>query len=652
MKKVLFFLIIGTALLVTYGFFVDIPQIELTKPSMVYDVNMQPVSGLTAENKIYVPLNEIDPDFVNAIIAVEDKNFYKHWGIDWRGIARALYNDLKAGNLKEGGSTITQQTAKSLFLSNEKTWIRKLKEFYYAIQLERKYSKDEILTLYCNTIFFGHGAYGAEVASRTYFGTTASDLTLAQAALLAGLPQSPSVYDPYVNPDKAKERQKIVLERMAAEGLIDEALKEKASEETLKYKQAHSASGDAPYFIAMVKNYLIEKYGERMVYQGGLDVFTTLDLEMQKAANEAYLEGMQNVDESLQAALVAVDVSNGHIRALIGGRNYKDSNYNRVFSKRQPGSTFKPFVYSFAIDSGMNAADMFMCEEIEYTLPDGKKYIPTDYGEKPFHWQRFTLKEALMLSDNSIAVQINNILTPALTAEYTEKFGFKNIQPVLSLPLGASEVSPMELSAAYACLANQGIYHKPVYILKVTDQNGKIMENKTAIKGNQIVSPETAYIITNMLSGVLHPGGTASHLRSILKIPAAGKTGTTDSRNDAWFVGYTPRICAAVWVGYDQAKSTSFTGGGIAGPIWANFIQMSSVQAPAGDFIKPPGVDTVNICLDTGMIASDKCKRTSEMTFKKGGAPQGICYHQFLGLFDNFPEWLDVSIERIEGNDN
>ncbi|MDR1616361.1 MAG: PBP1A family penicillin-binding protein [Syntrophomonadaceae bacterium] len=649
MKKVLLFLLCGAGLLVLYGFFWDLPQTEVRKPSMVYDVNTRPISGLTSENKIYVPLNEIAPDFINAIIAVEDKNFYKHWGIDWRGVARALYNDIKAGNLREGGSTITQQTAKSLFLNHERTWIRKLKEFYYAVQLERKYSKDEILTLYCNTIFFGHGAYGVEVASRTYFGTTASELTLAQAALLAGLPQSPSAYNPYVNPDKAKERQKMVLERMAADGFIDEALREKAMDETLNYTQAHSASGDAPYFIAMVKNYLIEKYGERMVYQGGLQVFTTLDLEMQKAANKAYLKGLQNVDENLQAALVAVDISNGHVRALIGGRNYIDSNYNRAFSKRQPGSTFKPFVYSLAVDSGMTEADMLMCEEIEYTLPDGKKYTPADYGEKPFHWKRFTLKEALMISDNSIAVQINNILTPELTAEYSEKFGFKNIQPVLSLPLGASEVSPMELTGAYACFANQGVYHEPAYILKVTDQNGEIMENTADVKGTRVVSGETAYIVTNMLSGVLHPGGTASHLRPVLQSPAAGKTGTTDSHNDAWFVGYTSRVCAAVWVGYDQAKSTNFTGGGIAGPIWADFMQASYAQAPAGNFIKPPGIDSMNICLDSGMVASDKCKRTSEMAFKKGSAPPGICYHQFLGLFDNFPQWLD---EPPEGNDN
>ncbi|NLB88270.1 MAG: PBP1A family penicillin-binding protein, partial [Syntrophomonadaceae bacterium] len=549
------------------------------------------------------------------------------------------------------GSTITQQTAKNLFLTNERTLVRKIKELFYALELERVYSKDEILTLYCNTIYFGEGAYGIEVAARTFFAKSASDLTLAESALLAGLPQWPSNYNPYKNPDLAQKRQKAVLQRMLAEGFISEEVMEEAINEELEFKRSSYITGDAPYFINLVKEYLSSKYGERMVYQGGLKIYTTLDLDMQRAANESFNEVLKNYPEDLQGALVAVDVSNGHIRSLIGGRDFATSNYNRVFAKRQPGSTFKPFIYSLAIDYGYTSADRLMCEEIVFELPNGDEYRPTDYGNEPYHWRDFTLKEAMMKSDNVVSVMLNSILGPENTSEHSAKFGFFNLKPILSLPLGSIEASPLQMAAAYSVFANAGIYTEPLYILKVVDRNGKVLEENRS-QQRQIISPENAYIITNMLQGVLVPGGTGSRLRNIFTGPAAGKTGTSDDFKDAWFVGYSPSISCAVWVGYDKGKSTNLVGGAVAGPIWAGFMQAAANKLGRSDFTKPDNINLINICLESGQIATESCPNIVDMAFINGTEPSNICYYHlpnnrwFWDMINNLTsidnEYLDI----------
>jgi len=649
MRKYLAVLTLIFVLVVTLGFKISFSWLDLQIPqaSIVYDVNGTPVRGLAEQNQINISLEEIPDSFKAAVIATEDKNFYNHHGVDFTGILRALITNVRAGKIAAGGSTITQQTAKNLFLTNERTLTRKMKELIYAIQLERQYSKDEILTMYCNTIYFGQGAYGVEVAARTFFAKTASELTLAEAALLAGLPQWPSGYDPYNSPEAAKKRQKMVLERMYEENYITAEERDSAYQQELVYKKARYMGGDAPYFLAMVKEYLIERYGERMVFQGGLRIHTTLDLDLQQAANKAYNQVTQNWDPELQAALVAVDTSSGQIRALIGGRDYAASNYNRAYARRQPGSTFKPFMYSLAIESGFTAADQIQCEEVEFKLVTGDIYKPTDYGDEPYHWKSFTLKEAVMISDNVVAVQVNNILGPKQTAAYAEKFGFPNLQPVLSLPLGSNEVTPVSMAAAYSVFANQGIYNEPVYILRVEDANGAVLEEHKP-NAQRIISPENAYIITNMLQGVMESGGTGAHLRNIIgNAPAAGKTGTTDEFKDAWFVGYTPRVCCAVWVGYDRDKNVNSAGGVVAGPIWANFMAAVIGKYGAVDFEKPKSVEVINTCLDSGQVATQACPRTSEMAFLNGTEPDNICYYHALGW-----EWLLPDQENGDRNDN
>jgi 1A family penicillin-binding protein len=497
-KQLLIALLIS--LLIISGCAYEIDSIEVPEASVVFDIKGRPIKGLAEENRISIEFEEIPESFKAAIIAVEDKNFYNHHGIDFTGILRALFLNLKAGKITAGGSTITQQTAKTLYLSNERTISRKIKELFYALELERRYSKDEILTRYCNSIYFGHGAYGLEVAARTFFNKNARDLSVEESALLAGLPNAPSLYDPYVNPQAAKQRQRVVLQRMWEEGYITEAELEDIADRELQYQRADYVLGEAPYFIAMVRDYVSEKYGERVVYQGGLKIYTTLDLDMQKAANKAYQEGMKEREANVQAALVALDVSNGDIRALIGGRDFALSNYNRVFSERQPGSTFKPFLYSLAMEWGMTQAEQIKCEEVEFKLPTGDTYTPEDYGDDKYHWKEFTLKEALMISDNVIAVRLNHLLGPQDVANHAEKFGFKNIEPILSLPLGSKEVTPLDMAAAYSVFANEGIYSRPRYILKVMDRYGQVLEESDS-QQRRVVSPENAYIISDMLKG-------------------------------------------------------------------------------------------------------------------------------------------------------
>lgn len=610
--------------LFTSGFSINLPSLSTPEPSVLYDVNGQRISGLAERSGFSVELDQISPYFLNAVIAVEDKNFRKHHGVDIGGILRAVFTNIRYRKIVEGGSTITQQTAKNLYLSNERTIIRKIKELYYAILLERKYSKDEILDMYSNTIYFGEGAYGVESAALTFFGAHASELDLAQAAVLAGLPRWPSQYDPYVNPDQAKKRQETVLDRMQEEGYITADERDAAAAEKLTYQKSSLSQGEAPYFVAMVRDYLSKKYGERQIYQGGLRIYSTLDLGMQRAANQAVQNGMQSRPADLQTALVAVNTANSQIRALVGGKNYGASQLNRAYANRQPGSTFKPFVYSLAIEQGWTAADQIMCEEVEFEVAGSEPYRPTDYGDEPYHWKEFTLKEAVMISDNVVAVRLNDQIGPDNAASHAEKFGFKNLDPVLSLPLGSNAVRPLDMAAGYAAFANGGTYTPPSYILRVEDQNGNVLEeNKPA--SQRIISQENAYIITNILNGVLQPGGTGSSLRERAGRTAAAKTGTTDEYKDAWFVGYTPQLSCAVWVGYDRNQAVNLAGSVAAGPIWADFIKGASANLPEKDFSVPYDVTALPICLDSGFIATENCPRSIDMAFVDGTEPQDLC---------------------------
>ncbi|ADI02135.1 transglycosylase domain-containing protein [Syntrophothermus lipocalidus] len=631
MRKITLWLVMVLSVVLSAGFTWKLPELNVPQMSIIYDINGREVKGIYQQNRISVGLNQVSPYLIDAFIAVEDKNFYRHHGIDLGGVLRALLVDLRELRVVEGGSTITQQTAKNLFLTQERTLTRKIKELYYTFLLEKQYTKDEILEMYLNTIYFGNGAYGVEAAARTYFAKSASDLTLAESALLAGIPARPSRFNPFVNPEAAKSRQSVVLERMVEEGKISEEEAKRALRQPLQYRRARFIKGDAPYFADMVIDYLVKKYGARMVYQGGLKIYTGLDLDMQEAAQEAYDDTMKDKDKDLQAALVAVDARSGYIKAMIGGRDFAQSQFNRAINAyRQPGSAFKPFLYSLAIEEGYTAASTFTCDWVEFPQPDGTVYRPTDYGDQPYHYRDFTLKEAIMVSDNVVSVKLNNSVGPKRFAEWAKKFGFSGkIRPVLSLALGTSEVTPLEMASALTAFANGGVRAEPVAIIKVLDRNGQVLEEHHP-RQSRLVSPENAYIITDMLEGVLEPGGTASHLKSLVGRPAAGKTGTTQEYRDAWFVGYTPQLSCAVWVGYDtQTRTVDLPGGRIAGPIWANFMRKASEKLPVEYFPVPDDIININICMDTGLVATESCPRVMKAAFVKGTEPNEMCYvHQ------------------------
>ncbi len=630
MKRIVMFFLLLLGLCVV-GFNWGLPGLRMPEPSILYDINGIEIKSLNPQNQTKVSLDEISDYVEKAFIATEDRNFYSHWGIDIRAVARAVWVNIRHGRVVEGGSTITQQTAKNLYLTQERTFVRKIKELFYTLALERRYSKGEILTMYLNSIYFGQGATGIEAAARTYFGKPASDLNLAESAILASIPRRPSYYDPYRYPDHAKTRQKVVLGQMVQNGFITEEEGAAAVREELVYRKSGALRGDAPYFSQMVADYLVEKYGAPMAFGGGLRVFSTLDLKMQRTAQAAYDEVMDKQREDLQAALVAVDPSNGHIRAMIGGRDFGTAPFNRaVDSRRQPGSAFKPFLYSKAIDIGFTAADMIMCEPVTYHQKGSSPYTPRDYGENGYHYRPFTLKEAIMVSDNVVSVRLNDAVGPEATAEHALRFGFKGpIKPYLSLALGTSEVSPLEMASAYAVFANGGRRIKPLSILKVVDINGRVLEVKEQ-ESQQIISPQNAYITTDMLTGVMKPGGTGSHLGEVVGRPSAGKTGTTQEYRDAWFVGYTPELSCAVWVGYDTpSKSVGIPGGRIAGPIWARFMKGVLDQLPQREFSIPEGIKKIKIDLDNGLIATENCPRTIEAAFLTGSEPHDICYeHQ------------------------
>jgi len=616
--------------------------------SIIYDGEGKVVTGLHQQNRIDVKLKDMSPYVAKAVIAAEDQHFYEHHGLDFAGIARAAYRNIRAGRIVEGGSTISQQAARNLYIGLERTWARKFKELYYTLLLERHYSKNEILELYLNTIYFGEGAYGVEAAARTYYNKSVADLNLSEAALLAGIIQRPSGYNPYENEEAAFKRQKYVLERMVDTKAISKKEAAEALKKKIKFERGKYTSGDAPYFVAMVADYVAKTYGERMVYQGGLHIYTTLDLELQRAAQKAFDQGLKNYNADLQGALVAVEPGNGKIKALIGGRDYRKYPFNRaVKSKRQPGSAFKPFLYSLALQDNNTEASTMVCEEIAYKQADGSEYKPVDNGDEPYHNRAFTLWEALAKSDNVIAVRLIDKTDPERVAEYAKNFGFSGkLRPYYSLALGSSEVSPVELASAYAVFAAQGQYVGPYFIEKIEDNTGKILY-QAEITPQNVVRPAYAYLITDMMTAVLKPGGTASHLAEKISFTAAGKTGTTQESRDAWFAGFTPRLSCAVWVGFDQQeRSVNVAGGRIAGPIWADFMQEAAKKVGAPEFQVPDEVDRAQVCLDSGGLATENCERIANMSFIRGTEPSTPCWIHSPGFWPFRPD------ETPNKNDN
>lgn len=619
------------------------PPVEAT---IIYDINGKVIQRLFQENRIPVDFDQIPELMKNAVIAVEDPDFYHHRGIQIRAILRAVWVNLLAWDFKQGGSTITQQYAKVSLLTHKKTISRKVKEWFYAINLERNLSKNEILERYLNYIYFGNGAHGVEAAAQRYFNKHIWELDLPQFALLAGIIRSPGYYCPFKNPQNALDRRAFVLQKMVENNYITAEEAAQAAKAPLGVESQGSRGRNAPFFVDHIIQELTTKRNlltEEDLYTQGYRIYTTLDLEMQAYAEEVIKDlptgepDKNNVTQP-QIALVALDPTNGYIKAMIGGRDWQNTQLNRATKAyRQPGSCMKPFVYTAAIDSHkFTPATVLIDEPVEY--PNGDKaepWIPRNFSKT--YQGPVRLRRALESSLNTIAVRLTDQLGVSTVFKTAQNMGLKSLlstgelndMALSPLALGGltKGVTPLELTAAYTPLANKGIYSEPMAILKVTDSQGRVLlEN---IPERRVVIRESvAYVVTNMMKGVIENG---TGLRARIGRPAAGKTGTSDQDTNAWFVGYTPELIAGVWIGNDSqaiplvVNGTKITSG-YAAEIWGKFAKKVLANKPITDFPVPAGVSTnVEVCAETGYLASAYCPETIREVFITGTEPVDPC---------------------------
>lgn len=611
--------------------------IQPVQGSKLYDDNDEPITEFQVERRIFVPLAQIPRTLRDAIVAVEDSRFYSHFGMDPMGIARAIYQNFRHGRIVEGGSTITQQLAKVVFLTPDKSLNRKLKEAFLALELERRYSKDRILEMYLNQVYFGHSAYGVEAAARTFFGKSVTELSLHESALLAGLPRAPTIYSPFNHPDAAKRRRAHVLNRMAEVGAIKptDAKQAIASDFGLVPPERRRTTGQ--YFVEYVRGLLEEKYGEDMVFKGGLNVYTTLSLPMQVQAEESLRQGLKALEsrgaatpakgrerrvlEHPEGAIVSIEPQTGYINAMVGGSDFLRTEFNRaVQARRQPGSAFKPFVYIAALEAGLTPAALVDDSPVTYPSgQDGNPWKPENYDRK-FRGLT-TLQQGLEESVNVVTVKLQEQVGIRRTIEVARRLGIQSpLHQDLTIALGSSDLSLLELTSAYGGLANQGVWVPPTPIRYVTDARGKLMEENIP-QGKEALSPEVAYLITHMLKGVVERG-TGGAAR-VLRRPIAAKTGTTNDYSDAWFIGFTPNLVTGVWVGHDRPRSLGKdeTGSRVAVPIWVTYMDKVLAGMPSAEFPVPDGVVLVAVSLDP----SGDCSRPVLMAFMRGTEPRTSC---------------------------
>ena len=679
-------------------------------PTKIYDCNGNIIAEFFEQKREPVSLSEIPQYLIDAVIVTEDPRFFHHFGVDPFGIARAFIKNLLAGRIVEGGSTLTQQLARNLFLTQKRTFIRKIKEAILAVKIEHAFSKEEILEMYLNQIYLGHGCYGVEAASQYYFGKSVKDISLGEAALLAALISSPEGYSPYKHPERARKKQWIVLQKLVKSGYITEDEAKKAFEEfwlewaTKPKKKTPLRINEAPYFTEYVRNLITQRYGPEALYTEGLQIYTSLDLDLQKKAQEIVYQHLKELNSmvvsrqsrlrkifintvgetidligpmagygsfrpffsfyqekfkkvfneeildtllmissthganslfislsdykeftpeafgrfQIEGALLSIEPQTGYIKAMVGGSKFSQFNQiNRaVQTKRQPGSAFKLFVYTAAIESRKYTTQSIINDSpVVFLMPDGSEWIPRNYHEK--YYGEVTLRKALALSLNVATVKLAMELGINRVIEEARKLGIESdLMPAPSLALGTSEVSLMEMVRAYAAIDNWGRIAKPLAILRVEDRDGNILEDNSP-ELEQRIEPAVAYIMTTMLESVVRHGTARTTVGTKFPYPAAGKTGTTDDWSDAWFIGFTPNLATGVWVGYDRGRKSlgeGMSGAVVAGPIWTEFM-LEATKPPVEDFRMPPGVVVAHLCSDPQKIDY----------FLPGTVPKGWC---------------------------
>ena len=726
----------------------DLPKIsslEDYRPPIittVYSDDKRKIAEFCNERRIVVPLSDMPEMLINAFVAAEDARFYKHEGVDLFSIARAFLKNIEAGSIIQGGSTITQQVAKSFFLSPEKSYARKVREAILAYRIDKAFTKDEILLLYLNQIYLGHGAYGVYAAAENYFGKSVSDLNLAECAMLAGLPQAPSRYSPFIHPQKAKQRQVYVLNRMISEQFITNVEATEAIDTELDIKPRRNwYIEEVPYYTEFVRKYVEDKYGRDALYKEGLTIHTAVNIELQKAGQVALNHGLNELDKrqgyrgplkhlepeqfeafsqeiqnnleeqpleeesiiqgvviavndseqkatvrigseqgdllledmkwarkpdpevanydvivekvsdvlkvgdvilarvkaqqeetgqwdlsleqipTVEGALLCMEAETGYVKAMIGGRDFKVSQFNRAIqARRQPGSAFKPIIYAAALDKGYTPATIIIDAPIVYEDTENEFiWKPRNYEEK-FHGPTL-FRTALAKSRNVVTIKILKDIGLDYVIEYARKLGIESeLSRDLSLALGSSGTSLLELVRSYAIFNNQGYRVKPCFITKIVDRDGNILEENQP-ESEKVIEKSTAYIITNLLQGVVQHG-TGWRIKELGR-PAAGKTGTTNDLHDAWFIGYTPSYVTGTWVGFDETKPLGIkeTGSRAASPIWLEFMQAALKDKPVRVFQVPDGVVFAKIDAETGLLAVPESNETIFECFKEGTVP-------------------------------
>lgn len=611
------------------------PPIEVPQSTVFYAQNGDIIGeSNSGQRRYWVELENVSPYLIDATIAIEDQRFYKHIGFDFKRIAGAILADIKAMAKVQGASTISQQYARNLFLSHEKTWKRKLKEAFYTIRLEANYSKEAILEGYLNTIYYGHGTYGIEAASRYYFNKSASELELGEAAMLAGIPKGPNSFSPFVSWEKAKNRQELILREMAKHDFISSEEFIIATSEPIELVGEVNTleRNTAPYFQDVVRNQLKDELGidEKTITLGGLRVYTTLDNEMQAIAEEAFEENFSDAS-FIQGAFVAMDPKTGYVKALIGGRDYHESPFNRVTqAKRHPGSTIKPILYYGALENGFTPATTFRSEVTTFSFDDGRKeYTPKNFNHR-YADEDITMVKALALSDNVYAVKTHLYLGVDSLSNYAKKFGIESeMQEVPSLALGTSGVSVLEMTNAYSHFANGGKKVEPVFITKVTDQAGQVIYEYQA-EEEQVLNKDLAFVMSHMMTSIFdqrlsdYAPVTGQSISERATRIYAGKSGSTDK--DTWMIGFSPSLVAGVWTGYDKDKNITLPiERHYAKNIWVEFMEEALEGTPVQVFKPTKGVVGVGVNPDSGLLATEDCPVSRFTYFIKGTEPTQYC---------------------------
>jgi penicillin-binding protein 1A len=738
----------GIGLGLLFAFSDDLPKIsglwefDSYLPTEVYDADDQLIASFLVERRYVVPMSRMPQNLVNATLAVEDQRFYDHWGVNLYRTLEAAMVDIIAGAKIQGASTITQQLARNYFLTMEKTYVRKIREAILAVQIEKRYSKEEILYFYLNQIYYGHGCYGVEAAARTFFNKHVEELTLPEAALLAGLPKNPGGFSPYLNPDRAKRRRNTILWLMAEVGHITEEERAWAAAQPLELAQRRRIEQKAPYFIEYIRSELEKEFGSNAVYQAGMKVYTTLDSRMQELAEKHVAAGLERVqqrwdyqpmryDDGLeidelelgqiregrvverddeyayidigggitgriditplywhwdnppeielqtgstvpvkvtslarsagrvdlslekppypQAALVSIDPRTGFIQAMVGGSDYDESQFNRaVYARRQPGSAFKVFVYTAAIDSGYSAADVMLDKPFVINA-DGVVWAPHNYS-LGYSGKPMTFRQAMAMSINLVAARLILQIGVEPVRAYAKRMGIESpIAHTYSIALGSSEVTPLEMASAFGTIATLGVHVEPTAIRYILDRDGnKIKE--VVPRAEVALRKETAAIIRSMMHGVTTQG-TAGRAARTLGRDCAGKTGTTNNAEDCWFIGYVPQLSTAVWVGFDDHRTLGYnaTGESHAVPLWSDYMADVLEEYEVQDFTLPEGLalERHTVCGETGLLARPECPHKVGEDFIAGTAPTQFCDLHGSGATD----WMSEDAARLRGDD-